>query len=87
MNQRIFTGIYPCGIVYADRHTEVRGDFKRLAFLPFHGMRLELAADCPPDLAEQIQTSVKKYEGRTKIQTSQCNQWAQLTWDKTGDKS
>lgn len=81
MNPRLFIGVYPAGIVYADRQTEEHGDYKRLAFLPYHGMRLELASDCPPDLADQIRASAKKYEGQTELQTSACGQTARLIWE------
>src|SRR3546814_11285018 len=35
MDQRIFSGIYPAGIVYADRTRQKGGDYARLAFLPY----------------------------------------------------
>lgn len=40
-NDRLFSGIYPTGIVYSDRKREKGGDYLRLAFLPFGSLRLE----------------------------------------------
>src|SRR4051812_49130421 len=33
--ERLFIGLLPCGVVYADRLQEVERDYKRLAFLPY----------------------------------------------------
>jgi len=79
--QRLFVGIQAAGVVYADRQAAEHGDYKRLAFLPYDGMRLEIAADCPPELAEAIRVSAKKYEGQTEIQTSECGQMTRLVWE------
>lgn len=52
--ERIFAGIYPEGIVYADRHRERGGDYARLAFLSFGTLKLEIEKDCPDELRRQI---------------------------------
>jgi hypothetical protein len=54
LKQRLFSGAYPCGIVYADRAREVAGDYKRLAFLSYASLELEIEHDCPDDLAALI---------------------------------
>lgn len=54
MSDRLFIGAYPCGLVYADREREQHGDYKRLAFLSYASLELDLEKDCPADLAEQI---------------------------------
>ena len=36
--QRVFTGIFPAGISYADRSREVNGDYVRLAFLSYEAV-------------------------------------------------
>jgi hypothetical protein len=59
-DDRLFIGNYPCGIVYADRHNEEHGDYKRLAFLPYDGMELEFAKDCPEELKERSQLADKR---------------------------
>jgi hypothetical protein len=47
-------GIYPEGVVYADRTVEKQGDYKRLAFLDYATLTLLLEDDCPPDLRSRI---------------------------------
>lgn len=57
LNERLFTGIYSTGIVYADRgQPEQGGDYKRLAFLGFDTLQLDMKLDCPPDLRAIIET-------------------------------
>lgn len=53
-NERLFIGIYPGGIVYSDRKREEHGDYKRLAFLPYHSLALDVKVDCPADLRAEI---------------------------------
>lgn len=54
MGDRLFSGVYPCGIVYADRQREKGGDYARCAFLPFSSLVLQIERDCPAALREQI---------------------------------
>jgi hypothetical protein len=54
MEDRLFIGVYPTGIVYADRTREVRGDYARLAYLPFSSLELEIMPNCPQGLRDQI---------------------------------
>ncbi len=56
-DQRIFIGIYPAGIVYADRTVEVDGDYARLAFLPYSTLELEFSRTCPAELKQEIRDS------------------------------
>jgi hypothetical protein len=51
---RIFVGVFPCGISYADRTVELDGDYKRLAFLPYNTLELEFSKGCPADVKEWI---------------------------------
>jgi hypothetical protein len=46
---RLFIGVYPCGLVYADREREKAGDYLRLAFLPYSSLVLEWDAEQMPD--------------------------------------
>ena len=46
-NHRIFSGVYPTGIVWADRYIEKHGDYKKLAYLNFGTLELEVQKDCP----------------------------------------
>jgi hypothetical protein len=43
INDRLFVGCYPTGLVYADRGRDERGDYKRLAFLPYDTLALEFS--------------------------------------------
>lgn len=61
---RLFMGVYPCGIVYADRWHEVAGDYRRLAFLPYNTLRLDLEGTCPEFLAAVIKADAATYEAR-----------------------
>lgn len=45
---RLFVGVYPEGIVYADRSREEHGDYARVAFLPFGTLELEVSAPKSP---------------------------------------
>ncbi len=42
---RLFIGVYPTGIAYADKWNEVDGDYKRLAFLRFATLALDIEHD------------------------------------------
>lgn len=54
MKDRLFIGVYPAGIVYADRQREQHGDYKRLGFLSYYTLELKTLPDCPTDLRERI---------------------------------
>lgn len=54
---RLFAGVYPEGIVYADRSREQGGDYLRLAFLPFRSLAIEWSpVTMPAELRAQIET-------------------------------
>ena len=61
---RLFSGAFSGGIVWADRHTERHGDYKRLAFLSYGTLELEFAADCPPDLKARIEGDAAAVQAR-----------------------
>ena len=54
VEDRLFVGVMPTGIVYADRSREVDGDYARCAFLPFDTLALEIAPKCPEDMLDAI---------------------------------
>lgn len=57
MAERLFIGVYPCGLVYADRGREESHDFVRLAFLSYSKLTLEWdKVTCPPELKKEIET-------------------------------
>lgn len=53
--ERLFIGIMPTGISYADRSREVDGDYARCAFLPFDTLALKVAPKCPKELLGLIE--------------------------------
>jgi hypothetical protein len=48
---RLFVGVYPAGFVYADRAREEHGDYKKVAFLPYSTLELEVRDPKSPLLA------------------------------------
>lgn len=62
---RVFAGVFPTGISYADRTVEVGGDYKRLAFLPFDTLSLEWRAKrIPKDVQDYIIKDAAKIQAR-----------------------
>ena len=61
---RIFCGYFPTGYVWADRKREVAGDYKKLAYMSYRGLRLELQPDCPAELAEIIRKDAAGIQAR-----------------------
>lgn len=78
--QRLFIGCYPTGLVYADTEQEVDGDYKRLAYLSYSTLVLELEHDCPRELAEQIKRNAVTVQSRRgeQFQVSHCGQTVTL---------
>lgn len=63
-DDRLFIGVFPCGISYADRKVEEHGDYKRLAFLPYSSLDLEWFKDCPESLRGRIIADASKIQAR-----------------------
>jgi hypothetical protein len=61
---RLFIGIFPTGISYADRTVERCGDYKRLAFLSFATLRLVIETDCPKALKPAIVADAAAIQAR-----------------------
>jgi hypothetical protein len=61
---RLFIGVYPGGIVYADRSRERDGDYVRLAFLPYDTLVLAMEKGVPADLKAEILKSAAKIQKR-----------------------
>ncbi len=53
-DHRLFIGIFPGGIVYADRHHEQYGDYKHVAFFPYDTLCLDVKKDCPHELLAEV---------------------------------
>jgi hypothetical protein len=50
----LFIGLFRAGVSYANRNVEENGDYKRLAFLPYDTLALEVQKDCPLELRHRI---------------------------------
>ena len=61
---RLFIGVYPCGLSYADRSREVGGDWLRLAFLSFRTLELKWSADVPVELRAAILSDAATVQAR-----------------------
>lgn len=61
---RLFVAAYPAGMVYADRQREEAGDYKKVAFLPFSTLELEIYVDCPSELIEEIREHASTLQAR-----------------------
>lgn len=64
LKERLFSGIYPCGIVYADRLNEKCGDYKRLAFLPYDTLDLDIEGDCPVEMKRIIMSDAERIQAQ-----------------------
>ena len=62
---RLFSGVYPCGIVYADRYREKGGDYARLAFLAYDTLQLSIEDDCPAELRALIKTDAAAIQAKS----------------------
>ena len=62
--QRLFIGIYPCGIVYADKFREKDNDYRRCCFLPYSTLEPEFERDCPAELRAGIMEDVKRMQSK-----------------------
>lgn len=74
LGPRLFIGLFPAGIVYADRWMEQHRDYKRLGFLPYDDLRLQVAPDCPEELAVQIRADAGQYKAGQVLQVSTAGQ-------------
>jgi len=57
---RLFIGVFPGGISYCDTMREENHDYKKLAFLPFHSLKLEWRGECPEALRREIELSANE---------------------------
>ena len=82
MHPRLFAGVYPCGIVYADRSRQRHGDYLRIAFLPFRTLRLEWdpGVKIPLDLHAAITRDAAALEAKRGelYPVSACDQFVRL---------
>lgn len=64
LKDRIFVGVFPTGIAYADRQVERDGDYKPLGFLSFSTLNLTVRTDCPPVMAAWIKIDARAIQAR-----------------------
>lgn len=57
-------GVNRISTVYSDRAITRLGDYKRLAFLPYASLVLEVRPDCPPALRAEIEEDARHYQAR-----------------------
>lgn len=57
---RLFIGCYPTGLVYADRQVEEHGDYRRLAYLNYGTLKLDLEDNIPKELEDRIKKDHEK---------------------------
>jgi len=76
VDERLFIGVYPAGLVYADRFREVEGDYARLAFLPYDTLDLQVSADCPAELCQPVSDHADRMRAKRgqAFQVSTCGQ-------------
>lgn len=89
-SDRVSAATFLTGINYADRTVEVKGDYKRLAFLSFDTLELEwIAKRVPPDVRDYIVADAAKIQARRgqQYQTSQAGQTVMLGSSSSAPKS
>lgn len=66
MSKRLFIGVFPTGISYADRGRAKDGDYLPLAFLPYKSLEVEWRqrVKMPPELREEIEADVLRMQLR-----------------------
>jgi hypothetical protein len=76
VESRLFIGVFPAGISYADRTVERHGDYKRLAFLSYATLRLVIETDCPKGLRPAIVAHAATLQARKgeQFEVSTCGQ-------------
>lgn len=74
--ERLFIGVYPAGIVYADRKREERGDYKRLGFLPYRSLEIQIDPNCPSCLRTLVEAHAATIQARRgqRFEVSTCGQ-------------
>lgn len=72
---RLFIGVFPCGISYADRGQTEFGDYKRVAFLPYDTLVFDVIDVRSPLLMAALEDAVRVQARRGEtFQVSTCGQ-------------
>lgn len=67
MSERLFIGTYPEGILYADRHRKVAGDYAHVAFLSYRTLELtwyQEAKHLPGNVRKQVEGHAASLQAR-----------------------
>lgn len=77
---RLFVGVFPCALVYADKGREKHGDYARLASLDYATLTLTYAPDCPTYWRPIIAEDAKRVQARRgeDFSVSACGQFVRL---------
>ena len=63
-NQPLFIGVYPAGLVYADRTREKNGDYLRLGFLSYSTLELTLSNNPTGQILQDIKEHAATMQAR-----------------------
>jgi hypothetical protein len=78
---RLFIGVYPCGLVYADTWIEKHGDYKKLAFLSYRELEIDWSKGrIPKELKARIvaHAATMQAKRRQSFPISTCGQFVTL---------
>lgn len=78
---RVFIGVFPGGISFADRDREKDGDYARLAFLEYGSLTLKIERTCPDYLRNYICDRAAEYRVGDRLEISTCGQTVLLGSD------
>lgn len=80
MSDRLFVGVFPAGISYADRGREEFGDYAMVAFLPYGTLEFEAYPRADPGLVERARTHAAGIQARRgqDFAISACGQTVRL---------
>jgi len=79
--ERLFVGVYPGGLVYADRKVEQHGDYKRVALLTYDTLELQISDPDSP-LLDEVISDAAIYQARKgeRFDISTSGQYITLGW-------
>jgi len=89
MSDRLFCGVFPSGIVWSDRGVREHGDYRRLAFLDYAHLNLQLSKGVPKHLEAEIRADAAEIIAKRgqRYDVSACRQYVILgSGDMTHDE-
>jgi hypothetical protein len=83
---RIFIGVYPAALVFADRMRESAGDYARLASLSYSTLELAFDSGCPDYIRPWIMEQAALVQARhgKPFEISSCGQTVMLGSKRSG---